>query len=449
MRETIQKGWYSKMMIEGDAERYVLGAMLMNNGLILDVQKELKPDDFTSDANRRIYDAIIKLNAKNVHADIQTVWLEVKDTISPGYVATLTDIETASTWKHNTEKVKSAALRRIYTGLAANLLEACKKDIDNGFEITRIVSEISGVHDRSARRGSRNLAEVCGNVINRIEEAKNNKNKGLRGIDTGYDALNRITDGFYPEYILLAARTGKGKSAIALNMAYNMILRGKKPAYFSLEMTAEECVERMLSTGTDIGTRQFSYGNIQNDQYKTIVDSMAKIFDSGIMFDDIMGQNIFEIEAKIKAFVRVEKCDAIFIDHFALIQSTEIRIPRTEQCSMISKRIMKLVKELRVPIIVVCQLNRIAEEDPPKVSHLAESGYLEQDAQLIILMDRDRSAEEGKDYIETKLYIDKNRHGPSGVVELDFYPDIVTFKASDRNPVDTRFPKKEKKDGKK
>jgi replicative DNA helicase len=443
MRATIQKGRYKEVsIINSDAERYVLGAMLLNNGLILDIQKELAPDDFTGDTNKRIYEAILKLNSKNIHADIQTAWQEVKTFVLPGYVAELTDIETTRVWEYHVEKVKNSALRRKYTILATKLLEVCRNENDNFPEITRLVSDISIIHDVQARKGSRNISEVCKNVINKIEEAKNNKGRKLRGVETGYPDLDRITDGLFPEFILLGARTGKGKSALALNMAYNMIQSGKKPAYFSLEMDAESCVERMLATGTDIGTRQFAYGLLKDNQYESIVGVMEKIFESGIIFDDLMDQTIYDLEAKIKAFVRVEKCDVIFIDHFALIRSIDSRMPRTEQCSFISKRIMKLVKELKVPIIVVCQLNRIAEDEPPKLSHLAESGYLEQDAQMIMLLDRARNADEGKEYIETKLYVEKNRHGPSGVVELDFFPDIVTFKTSNRTAEDTRFKKK-------
>jgi len=158
-----------------------------------------------------------------------------------------------------------------------------------------------------------------------------------------------------------------------------------------------------------------------------------------------MGQTIHEICAKIKAYVRVEKCNIVFLDHLALIRSTETRMPRTEQISFITKQIMALVKELKIPIVVVCQLNRVAEGEMPQLSHLAESGYLEQDAQCIILFDRDRYLEDGKTSIDTHVNIAKNRHGPTGYVELDFFPDIVTFKDSNRI---YQEPKKDNRRGK-
>lgn len=430
------------MMIQPDEERYVLGVMLRNNGLILDIQQMLAPSDFTGDTNRRIYEAILGLYAKKTPADIQTAWFEVKDFVNPSYIASLTDNITLDAWKHSAEKVRNAALRRRYSALASKLVETCKNDNDNFPEITKLVGEISSIHDIAVRKGSRKIGEVCLNVTNKIEKAMKSENKGMNGLPTGFKKIDEIIDGLHNEFILIAARTSKGKSAFALNIAFNLIKKGYKPAYFSLEMSAEECVERMVSTYTNIGTRRLEYGSISPNDIVTVTKALDKIFTSGIVFDDIMGQTIHEISAKIKAYVRVEKCDIVFLDHLALIRSTETRIPRTEQISFISKQIMALVKELQIPIIVVCQLNRVAENEMPQLSHLGESGYLEQDAQCIMMFDRDRYLEEGKTSIDTHVNIAKNRHGPTGYVELDFIPDIVTFKDSDRIYVD---PQKENK----
>lgn len=431
------------MLINVDAERYVLGAMLLNNGIIEDVQRYIAPTDFTSEANRRVFEAVLKLHAKKVSADIQTAWIEVKDFVEPGYVATLTDGVIAASWQYSAEKIRNAALRRKYSVLASNLFELCKNDNDNFPQINKVVNEITTIGDANVRSGGRVIGEVCSNVITRMNDAIQNKGK-MRGIPTGFSKIDGIIDGLHNEFILIAARTSKGKSALALNMAYNLVKSGHRPAYFSLEMSAEECVERMVSTGTEIGTRKIGYGTINTEEKTKLLSVMNDIFTSGIVFDDIMGQTIFDIVAKVKAYVRVEKCDVVFIDHFALIRSTDKRMPRTEQCSEISKEIMKLVKEIKVPVIVVCQLNRLAENEMPQLSHLSESGYLEQDAQCIMLFDRDRYLEEGKSTIDTHLNIAKNRHGPTGYVELDFYPETVTFKESDRVYIDTKNTGKKK-----
>lgn len=426
------------MIINAEAERFVLGAMLLNNGIIVDVQRLLAPDDFTGDANKRIYETILKLNAKKVPADIQTTWIELKEFVQPGYIATLTDDVSVGAWQHSAEKIRNAALRRRYSVLASRLLETCNNDNDNFPEITKLVGDISTIHDSVVRTSGRKIGEVCTNVLNSIEASKAKINKTMNGMSTGFSQIDTIIDGLHNEFIVIAARTSKGKSAFALNMANNLVSAGHKPAYFTLEMSAEECVQRMISTETNIGTRNLEYGTFKEEGYKKISQAVSKIFDSGIVFDDGMGQTIFDIAAKIKAYVRVEKCDVVFIDHFALIRAVDTRMPRTEQCSFISKQIMALVKELKVPIIVVCQLNRIAENEKPQLSHLSESGYLEQDAQCIILFDRDRVLEQGRNTIDTHVNVAKNRHGPTGMVELDFYPDIVTFKDSNRVYIDTK-----------
>lgn len=420
------------MIINAEAEQFVLGAMLRNNGIIVDVQRKLMPEDFTSDSNKRIYETILKLQAKKTPADVQTTWLELKDFIHPSYIATLTDGVTVGAWELYAEKIRNAAMRRRYAVLASRLLETCKNENDNFPEITKLVGEISTIHDTNIRKGGREIGEVCLNVLSTIEASKMKTIKTMNGKPTGFTQLDSLIDGLHNEFILIAARTSKGKSAFALNMANNLVRAGYKPAYFTLEMSAEECVQRMIATETNIGTRNLEYGTFRNEDYKKIEDACSAIFDSGIIFDDGMGQTIYDIAAKIKAYVRIEKCNVIFIDHFALIRSTETRMPRTEQCSFISKQIMALVKEVKVPIVVVCQLNRIAENETPQLSHLSESGYLEQDAQCIILFDRDRMLEEGKTTIDTHVHVAKNRHGPTGMIELDFYPNIVTFKDSNR-----------------
>lgn len=430
------------MIINSEAEKYVLGAMLKNNGIILDVQRMLAPDDFTGDANKRIYETILLLHSKHTPADIQTTWIEVKDFIQPAYIAMLVDEVNVGAWEHSAEKIRNAALRRRYSILASRLLETCKNDNDNFPEITKIVSDISTIHDSNVRKGARKIGEVCYNVVEAIEKARLSTVKEMNGLPTGFSKIDEIIDGLHNEFILIGARTSKGKSAFAINIAHNLVKRGYKPAYFSLEMSAEECVQRMVAADTNIGTRRLEYGTVSPKDSKNIEHSLERIFDSGIVFDDIMGQTIYDIAAKIKAYVRIEKCNVIFLDHLALIRSTETRIPRTEQISFISKQIMALVKELKIPIIVVCQLNRVAEGEAPQLSHLSESGYLEQDAQCIILFDRERYLPDGKQTIDTHVNIAKNRHGPTGMVELDFYPDIVTFKDSDR---EYKEPEKENK----
>lgn len=412
-----------------NAEKNVLGAMLINNGIILDVTRYISSDDFFDNRNRMIYDRILYLNSKNIKADTNTVWQELKKEIPLDYFFDLEQVGTATTWKYNCEKTRDASLKRQYYILSGKLQSVCKNEYDTDFkEMSKIISDITGLLDKTVKKGARSLPEIMTNVVTKIEEAK--KNKGvLRGIDTGYSKLNELTDGFHAEYIVIGARTGQGKTALALNLCKNMIRRGVKPAYFSLEMTAEECVERMIAMGARISKRRIDYGTLPDREFNVIGEQMDGIYTSSIVFDDAMRQDIYEIASKVRSYVRIEKCNIVFIDHLSLIgYPMKERLLRSEQFIKISQEIMMLVKELNVPIVLIAQLGRGAEGEKPKVSDIRESGSIEQDAHLVMLLDRQREIPENQEYAECDLLVLKNRHGPTGNVPLDFYGSELLFK---------------------
>lgn len=416
-----------------NAEKNVLGAMLLNNGIILDVLRYVSSDDIQDFNNRKIFDRIVYLNSKNIKADSNTVWQELKGDVQISYFYDLEQVGTAATWKFNCEKTRDISLRKQYYILAGKLQSITKQESDTDFnEMSKVISDISGLFDRSVKKGARSLSEIMTNVIKKIEDAKINGGK-LRGIDTGYDKLNEIIDGIHAEYIVIGARTGQGKTAFALNLVYNMIKNGIKPAYFSLEMTAEDCVERMISMGAKIAKRRIDYGTLTTTEYAIIAEKMDTIYSSSIVFDDAMRQDIYEIAAKIRSYVRIEKCNIIFIDHLSLISyPSKERLIRSEQFIKISQEIMSLVKELGVPIVVISQLGRGAEGEKPKVSDIRESGSIEQDAHLVMLLDRQRETPEGQEYVECNLAVVKNRHGPNGNIPLDFYGSELRFKECTR-----------------
>lgn len=427
-----------------NAEKNVLGAMLLNNGVILDVQKYLSTDDFLDETDRRIFDTISYLYSKGTKADSNTVWLEMNREISRTYFQDLEQVGTSATWKFNCDKTREASLKRKYYILSGKLQAACRQDNETDFkEISKIIDDMSGLLDNTIKRGARSLPEIMVNVITKIEAAKKNGGK-LNGLDTGYEKLNGMIDGFKPEYVVLGARTGQGKTALALNFVTKMIKRGVRPAYFSLEMTAEECVERMIAMGAKISKRRIEYGTLTKGDEVQITVQMDGIYESCMIFDDAMRQDIYEIAAKIRSYVRMEKCNIVFIDHLSLIgYPMKEKLSRPEQFIKISQEIMALVKELNVPIVVICQLGRGAEGEKPKVSDIRESGSIEQDAHLVMLLERERMPEQGAQYIKTNLHIMKNRHGPNGTIPLDFYGDTLLFKESDRNPEEPLNEKKE------
>ena len=269
-------------------------------------------------------------------------------------------------------------------------------------------------------------------VVEQLEQRIQNKSP-FSGLDVGIDNLNDILDGLQNEYTLLGARASIGKSALAMNMARHIASKGKKVAYFSLEMSAESLTRRLISDIGGVNSRVFKSGLLTERDTQKINEANEKIHDMPLYILDKTRGRFDKIVAQCRYLVRSLGVEVIFIDHASLIKYSNTSLQRHEQYSQISNEIQSLQRELKVPIVLVAQLTRGAEGEMPKVSDLRESGAFEQDADCVILLHRSREVDKSNNSIPTLAYVAKNRNGSCGYARLLFQPFYTRFVSISEN----------------
>jgi replicative DNA helicase len=268
-------------------------------------------------------------------------------------------------------------------------------------------------------------------VINKLEKAVRFRG-AISGIDTGFSDLNNVLDGIQNEYIILGARASIGKTALAVNIAKNMVRKNIPVGYFSLEMSGESLMMRMLSDETTVQARILRSGMIGDSQLKSINNKGCDMAEYPLYVMDKTRGELTKIISKSRYMVRVMGVKCLFIDHASLIRHPDRKMKRYEQFSEISNEIQALQRELNVPIILLAQLGRESEGKNPTLADLRESGGFEQDADTVMLMHRERKLPEGARFIETDIDIAKNRNGACGVVKLLFFPEYIRFANMER-----------------
>lgn len=409
--------------VDNEMEICVLASMLADNSIIPNITDAVCETDFFNQINREIFRAIIKLNQGNKPVDIIAVHNEIKK--DPAYIAQLTDkVTTGANWKYYAEHVKRLSQTRDFSELIEECKEVNPETIDE--KLTMFVERAIRVSDNQGGADVKTCREMMIGVINKLESAV--KFRGaISGIDTGFCDLNAILDGIQNEYIILGARASIGKTALAVNIAKNMIRKGIPVGYFSLEMSGESLMMRMLSDETSVQARILRCGLLGDKQLSTINTRGYEMSQYPLYVMDKTRGELTKIISKSRYMVRVMGVKCIFIDHASLIRHPDRKMKRYEQFSEISNEIQALQRELNVPIILLAQLGRESEGKSPTLADLRESGGFEQDADTVILMHRERKLQEGARCIETDIDIAKNRNGACGLVKLQFFPEYIRF----------------------
>jgi len=412
-----------------ELEKAVLGCMVVDNSIILNVANFLQDDDFTQETNRKIYRAIIGLNAEKRAADI--VALGVMNLGNPGYIATLSDVVPSGVnWDFYAKKVKNLSLCRQFSGILQEGIDTSERDVLE--KINNTARRMLSLADRSgASTKVKTLKEVMPRICDRLTEATKHKGE-LWGIDTGFQNLNEYLCGFQAEYIIIGARPSIGKSAFGMNMAVNMAKKKHKGVYFQLEMTDEAMTFRAISSESGINMKMIKGGFIDSGKpLQKVMGAMETLADLPLAIEDGMS-DIHDIAARIRYLVRCEGYEWAMIDHLSIVRTRNNRVPRNEQHIEISGIIRDLRKELRIPIICLAQLGRGTEGKPPSLADLRETGSYEQDADTVMFLHRDRAEDMNVTAIPTDLIISKQRDGACGTVKLIFMPQIVAFKDAAR-----------------
>lgn len=431
-----------------EAEQFVIGAMIVDKNAIAAATEILKGDEFYKDQHGILYNAITYLYDNDKPVDIITIPEQLKimgktedDVGGLSYIAELiSGVETTAE-----ERVKTHAkiveekyiLRRLIKS-SNSIIEKC---YDQNLKVETIVSDAEkGIFDISQKQNSSDFEHLSG-IIERsfddFEKLYNNKN-AVTGIPSGFKDLDSRTSGFQKgDFVLIAARPSMGKTAFVLNLALNSGLRADKSvAIFSLEMSKEQLVYRMLCAEANIDMQKLRVGDLDDESWIRLGRASSPMSNSKIFIDDTPGISISELRSKCRR-LKIEKgLDIIIIDYLQLMSGSRGTESRQQEVSEISRSLKALAKEMGAPVVALSQLSRAPEmraDHRPILSDLRESGSIEQDADIVMFLYRDEyyDKETEKKGI-AEVIIAKQRNGPTGTVELTWIGEYTRFRDLDR-----------------
>ena len=437
-----------------EAEQAVLGAIFLNTDALADVMEYVEADDFYRRAHQILFQAMVNLNNDGEAIDVLTVqnYLttnnQLDDVGGVAYIAELaTSVPTAANAGYYAKIVEEKSMLRRLISTATNIItQANNGDDDVPSLLDSAERQIMDVSERRNRSGFREIKDVLNETLSDIDRLSQ-QSEDITGLPTGYREFDKMTAGLQPDnLIILAARPAVGKTAFALNIAQNVATStDTSVAIFSLEMSAESLVNRMLCAEGSINANHLRTGQLDEGEWQNLIVAMGALSNTSIFIDDTPGIKMAEIRAKCRRLAKEKgNLGLVVIDYLQLIEGSN-KESRQQEVSEISRQLKKLAKELSVPILALSQLSRGVEQRQdkrPVLSDIRESGSIEQDADIVAFLYRDdyyergesKSEEDGddqdslnQDVGEVELIIEKNRAGARGTVKLLFIKSYNKF----------------------
>ena len=423
-----------------EAEQAVLGAMLLSHDAVIVAMEKLQSQDFYRDVHRIIFEAMEHLHRENKEIDVITLPDELKrmkkldDVGGLEYVLNLPNlVGSAANIEYYANIVAEKALAR---NLISTCTELTTEAYDGQKETEALLDDaerrILQLSDTKNRGDFASVGAVVEVTLDKITKLYENK-AGLTGLPTGFRDLDRMTSGLQPsDLILVAARPSMGKTAFTLNIAQNVGVRQHKTvAFFSLEMSQEQLVQRLLCQIAHIDSQKLRTGQLNSDEEWTrLTDACDKLYESPIYIDDTPGISVAEMRSKARRLKSEHGLDLIIVDYLELMQGRNAE-SRQQEISEISRSLKALARELKVPLIALSQLSRSVEsrqDKRPMLSDLRESGALEQDADIVSFLYReDYYDKETENQHITEVILAKHRNGPVGSVKLYFKNEFTLF----------------------
>ena len=423
-----------------EAEQAVLGAMLLSHDAVIVAMEKLQSQDFYRDVHRIIFEAMEHLHRENKEIDVITLPDELKrmkkldDVGGLEYVLNLPNlVGSAANIEYYANIVAEKALAR---NLISTCTELTTEAYDGQKETEALLDDaerrILQLSDTKNRGDFASVGAVVEVTLDKITKLYENK-AGLTGLPTGFRDLDRMTSGLQPsDLILVAARPSMGKTAFTLNIAQNVGVRQHKTvAFFSLEMSQEQLVQRLLCQIAHIDSQKLRTGQLNSDEEWTrLTDACDKLYESPIYIDDTPGISVAEMRSKARRLKSEHGLDLIIVDYLPLMQGRNAE-SRQQEISEISRSLKALARELKVPLIALSQLSRSVEsrqDKRPMLSDLRESGALEQDADIVSFLYReDYYDKETENQHITEVILAKHRNGPVGSVKLYFKNEFTLF----------------------
>jgi len=423
-----------------EAEQTVLGALLMDGSAVEKTLNIILAEDFYYEANSEIFDAIKTVHQFDIPVDIITVTNELKkrskleQTGGIEYLAGLTEnIVSTKSISAYLDIIKEKSTLRKIINISNELIEKGYKENDDVQNLIDLAE--SRIFSLSQNRGSNDFSKVKDvliTVFNQLEERAKVKGS-VTGIDTGYKDLNRMTAGLQrSDMIVLASRPAMGKTSLALNLAMNAAKTGSSVALFSLEMSKEQYIQRLISLESLVEISKFRTGALEDDDWLSLANVMNSISSANIFIDDTASISLFDLISKCRRLKIDKGLDLIIIDYVQLMSYGAKSESRQQEISNISRGLKQLAREINCPVLALSQLSRSVEQRPdkrPLLSDLRESGAIEQDADIVMMLYRDEYyyKEESEKKGIAEVILAKHRNGPVGTVELVFIDRFTKF----------------------
>lgn len=423
-----------------DAERSVLGALLLDRDAVISVIEFLKPEHFYEDKHRRIFEVVLQLYQDREPVDVVTVSEKLKkakaltDIGGMSFLADLVNaVPTAAHAEHYAHLVKDMYTKRQLISTATRILEM---GFDDSGDVRQILDEaeqkVFSLAQQHLRQVFVPVKDILAESFDRLDEL--HKSSGnLRGVPTGFTDLDDALAGMQNSNLLiLAARPGAGKTALALNVAQNVAFGHKIPVgFFSLEMSREELMDRLLVSQAEIDAWKLKTGRMDEDEFTRLSDAMGELYETPLYIDDTPGMSILEMRTKARRLQAEHGLKLIVVDYLQLAKPSRNMDNRVQEVSEISQGLKNLARELKIPVLALSQLSRQVEQrgtKRPQLSDLRESGAIEQDADVVMFLWR----ENDDDLENVTLDIAKHRNGPVKSLKLRFKGDRIKFYGIER-----------------
>ena len=423
-----------------DAEQAVLGSMLLEEEAIVQAAELLEETTFYKDAHRKIFGALLALYKANVPVDLVTVTEELKkrnlleEIGGASYLATLTSVvPTAANAEYYCRIVKQKAILRELIRATTRIATDCYEEaLEPDLLLDKAETMIFDIASKKLKRDAVAMNDIIKNSIEMIDTLYQRKGM-ITGLPTGFIELDQQLAGLQPaDLIVVAGRPAMGKSSLALCIAEHVALAEKAGvAIFSLEMSKENLVQRMLCSHARINAHNVRSGMLSTSDWPNLTKAAGKLSEAPIFVDDSPGISILELRAKARRLKSRHNISLVILDYLQLMDESSHAENRQQEISVISRNLKALARELNVPLIAVSQLSRAPERREsfrPRLSDLRESGAIEQDADVVLMLFREdyyNLTEENKGIAE--VLIAKQRNGPTGTVKLAFISEYTRF----------------------
>lgn len=431
-----------------EAEMSVLGAILQSHEAFLKCLELLRPEQFYRDAHRKIFAAASGLFGRGEPVDLITITNELRrrgeldEVGSAAFLASLVEaVPTAANVTYHARIVRNKALLRQLISVATDIVGLGYADQEEADQVLeRAEQQIFELSEDRVRRAFLPLKAILKDTFEQVEKLYDRKTQ-VTGVPTGFEDLDMKTAGFQPsELIIIAGRPSMGKTSFAINIARNAAIEERIPVgIFSLEMSKEQVVQRMLSTEAEVDSHRIRTGYLRESDWPKLTNAAGRLSEAPVFIDDSAAISAIELRAKARRLKAEQNIGMVVIDYLQLISGRSRSENRQQEVSDICRGLKAMAKELKVPVVALSQLARRTEErERPQLSDLRESGAIEQDSDVVIFLyrpgyyqARKTGALDPERDAKTEIIIAKQRNGPTGTVEMAFLREYVKFGSLD------------------